>query len=475
VIWSLIALLVLLLRPGEDNVAPGAEATEKRGQPAASPTERAGDESAEDSPADPSKPAAEVTTGAVAAEAVLPCGLRVVAARDATLPVAAVVLAVETGTEDDPPDLPGLIHALAYHLLQGNRELTPGGAARTVHDAGGWFGLAIGPAQVRFENVVPASELSEALWIETNRLRAPTVSATLWERTLRWAKRDQRQKKILAPLAMAATHGDVKGLSRDGREVNEALFSLEDAVVANELADAFRYTSATLVVIAPEDPRALVARVARNVADLPRAASTPVSRFVAPAPRDGPREVLLGRHRGNVMAWAVPPGPSELAWARVLCNVLSRQRRNAAEPRRSRVRCRLQEDPRRATLVVTTTNIGDPLELVRGRLERIKDGREERLVETVRVAALRDLRREVRTPLALARRLALRPFGADSPAVGDVRTRSLDELTGVADLRDAGNLTATIPSLLSVDAAIRLMSAPKPPPASDSPKEKKTP
>jgi hypothetical protein len=137
------------------------------------------------------------------------------------------------------------------------------------------------------------------------------------------------------------------------------------------------------------------------------------------------------------------------------------------------VRCRLQQDPRRATLVVTATNIGDPLELVRGRLARIEDGREERLVESVRLTVLRDLRRELRTPLALARRLALRPFGADFPQVGDVRTRPLQELTGVADLDEPERLAATIPSLLSVDAAIRLMPAPKPPAASDPPKEEK--
>jgi hypothetical protein len=344
-----------------------------------------------------------------------------------------------------------------------------------VHDAGGWFGLAIGPAQVRFENVVPASELSEAVWIETNRMRAPTVSAVLWKKTLRWAKRDRRHRLILAPVAMAATHGDVEGLAHNGRAVGKALSSLEEAVVARKIADRFRYASATLVVIAPDDPRALVARVARAAADLPRVASTPVDRFVAPGPRDGPREVPLGRHRGNVLAWAIPPGPDRLAWARVLCNVLSRQRRSAAEPRRSRVRCRLQEDPRRATLVVTTTNVGDPLELVRGRLERIEDGREQRLVEAQRLAALRDLRRDLRTPLALARQLALRPFDDDSPELGEVRTRPLDDLTGVAALGDADGLATTIPSLLSVDTAIRLVPGPKPPPRKDPPPKEEKP
>jgi hypothetical protein len=251
--------------------------------------------------------------------------------------------------------------------------------------------------------------------------------------------------------------------------------SLEDNVVATKLADRFRYASATLAVIAPEDPRALVARVARNAADLPRVASTPIGRFVPPGPRDGPREVQLKRHRGNVLAWAVPPGSAELAWARVLCSALSRQRRSSAEPRRSRVRCRLQEDPRRATLIVTTTNIGDPLELVRGRLQRITEGRERRLLERLQRTAVRELRRDLRTPLALARQLALRPFDDEAPEVGDVRARPLDDLTGVASLRDPEALAATIPSLLSVDAAIRLMPAPKDPPPADGPSEEKAP
>ena len=44
-----------------------------------------------------------------------------------------------------------------------------------VHDRGGMASLAIGPAQVRYESLVPMSALSDVLWAESQRLRAPTV------------------------------------------------------------------------------------------------------------------------------------------------------------------------------------------------------------------------------------------------------------------------------------------------------------
>src|SRR5690349_24486784 len=92
--------------------------------PPPSPAAPSRDETAPPTPVEPVEVAAPVEV----IDVVLPCGLRVIAARDASLPVAAVVLAVEVGTRDDPEKLPGLVHALAYQLQQGNRELGPGEA-----------------------------------------------------------------------------------------------------------------------------------------------------------------------------------------------------------------------------------------------------------------------------------------------------------------------------------------------------------
>src|SRR5688572_33260251 len=102
----MLALLLALSAPAADAAAPVTAPAPAAPAPA---------------PAAPAGPAGEVVV-----DAVLPCGLRVLTARDMTLPVAAVTLVVETGSEDDPPELPGLVHAMAYQVEQGSRELRPG-------------------------------------------------------------------------------------------------------------------------------------------------------------------------------------------------------------------------------------------------------------------------------------------------------------------------------------------------------------
>ena len=187
-----------------------------------------------------------------------------------SLPVASVILAVETGSEDDPADMPGLVHALAFHGLQGNRELAPGGATRLVHDAGGVSGLAFGPGQIRYESVVPMSHLDETIWVESQRFRAPTISKPLWTVTLRQARRDPDRAWTIPLEALAAAHG-APGLGHEGREVSEALSGMVERAIAIQMADRMRYTAATLVVVAPVEPEELLARIRKAFADLPAA------------------------------------------------------------------------------------------------------------------------------------------------------------------------------------------------------------
>jgi hypothetical protein len=382
-------------------------------------------------------------------DGVLPCGLRVIVAHDESLPVAAVVLALETGTEDDPPTQPGLVHALAYHLLQGNRELRPAGAAALVHDQGGLAALAVGPAQVRFESLVPVSALPDVLWVESQRLRAPTVSAELWGSTLRWARRDKSRAWRAPRAAMAAAHG-APGLEHDGRLVAPGLAQMVPRAVGQALADRFRYELATLVVVSPHPPAELHAQIEALFADLP--AQPRHLRDRSPRWRTGPatqgspgdatgaaaaapRALALAGEKGTELVWPVAPDPASLLQATVWCKALNRQRRHEGEPSRVRVRCQLDEDPRRATLVVAATGVDDPVALVRARLERLAHGDDAPLVERQRGAVLHEQTLALRTPLPLARALAGAAAEPEGPhAEVGWRTRPQGALTGAAVL-----------------------------------------
>ena len=480
--WGVLVVLGLLAGPSTTGAAPSS-------RPAATPAAPATKPSEPPTPAGPALPTPTVEglppideatlPGPQLLDGVLPCGLRVIVAQDETLPVAAVVLALETGTEDDPPSQPGLVHALAYHLLEGNRELRPAGAPALVHDQGGIAGIAVGPAQLRFESLVPISALPDVLWVESQRLRAPTVSEELWTATLRWARRDTTRQWHAPLAAMAAAHG-APGLEHEGRIVAPGLDEMVPRAVAQALAERFRYELATLVVVSPHPPAELQGRIEALFADLPaqpRHVRDRSPRWRTAAAEGAPLPLALAGETGARLVWPVAPDPASLGQATVWCKALNRQRRHEGEPSRAHVRCDLDVDPRRATLVVKARDVDDPVGLLRTRLHRLEH-EDAPLVERQRQAVLREAELELRGPLPLSRRLAAvlhapspppatcegpSPCEGEAPPVG-WRTRPVAALTGTAVLREPWTGHRFGPRL-SLGAAIVLVAptpAPKP-------------
>lgn len=407
-------------------------------------------------PAEVETPPATTPAGPIAIDTVLPCGARVIVAQDLSLPVAAVVLAIETGTEDDPAELPGLVHALAYQLLQGNREFAPGGIARVVHDGGGVTSLAIGPAQVRYESLVPASLLDDTIAAEASRLRAPTVSEALWKDTLRWARRDRGRAWSVPAPARAAVH-QATGLAHDGAKHGEGLAALSPRAIGSQLAERFDYDRATLVVVAPEAPERVLERVLPRFADLPNAPRRARDRSAPARTGSSPRTFeIRGGHRALV--WPIAGDPGAQAWARAVCSAINHQKRSAEESNRVRLRCAIEDDPRRGLMVLRPSGADDPVAMVRARLARLRDA-DAPLFADWRERIASDLAFELRTPLQLARHLArIRvelPPGADE-------TRPLAELLGASVLAEPvptppGELPPTLAPLFDVAAATELV------------------
>ncbi len=474
-----------------------------------------------------------------ALEVVLDCGLRLLIARDRTLPVAAVVLALESGPEDDPEEYPGLVHALAYHLLHGNRELRPGESIDTVHAGGGVSSLAIGLAQIRFESVLPASRLEEVLWIESQRLRSPTVSKKLWKKTIGWAKGDRRRPGVLSPAALAAVHG-VPGLAHDARRPGAELASINEAALAAQLRTRFSYAQATLVVVAPNEPGEVLAMVEPLFADLPRAqrkvrrrlaatrrspeqaaaeaassasaaeggqpasatepgrvpadgaatavveegtgsepapSAAPAGGGVAPgetptgdAPGEPPTgetpveevpirepdpEVIpVGPHKVPIYAWSVPGDPAANAWATAVCRTLNRQRRTRAEPKALRVKCAIDSDVRRTSVLVQVVGASEPLVALRERLGRLTSKRGRSQLRSQARSLARELHFAAHHPLGLARQLAISTdteFGEQPQVVG------IDTLSGAAALADVDTLAEVFPAMLHLSSAVVLV------------------
>jgi hypothetical protein len=459
------ALLAALLGLGSTAMAgpePAADAPAEDAPGEDAPDDDAADDDAADDDAadDDAAPAPNVeedvdVAGPRVLDAILPSGVRVIIAEDGTLPVASVVLAIERGSEDDPEAIPGLHHALAYQLLQGNREQPPGGIARLVHDRGGITSMATGPAQIRFESLVPVSALADLVAAEAGRLRAPTVNEELWQDSLVWARRDPAQAWGAPPPAIAAAHG-VPALARNGRQVSAPLAQLDTRAVAAALADRFRYERATLVVVGPYPPIATMALVDAHFSDLPPRRRQLVDRKPRRGTGDVPAPLPTPGADGTTFVWPVDAHPAAVAWAKVWCRTFNRQRRTPADPRRARLRCHLDEDPRRPTLTVRTSGVDDPWAFVQSRIAAIADGRDARLVERELGFVRAGLEFELRTPLGLARALAR--SAADAPATDPDRPeRAVHLLTGLHDLREPSRFP-DITAVLRGGAAVRLVA-----------------
>lgn len=432
---------------------PWTDGTAQDGDPG--PDQDPDPDGSQDGPVAPPDPPATPTAAASARTAlsrILPCGAQVIVARDDTLPVAAVVLAVEIGSEHDPEELPGLVHALAFQLDQGNRETPPGGAPELAHAAGGAAGLAVGLAQVRFESLVPITHLDAAISIEASRLRAPTVSESLWTESLRSARRDRRLKRFLPFDVLAETHAS-PGLGHDGRTVEAPLFDLPVERVGEELARRFTYARSTLVVVAPGEPEVIMGTINRAFSDLPATdrTATPLARPPAPT-GPGPRSIPVEGGKGDTFAWPVSPDPAAVAWATALCRTYNRQIRTTSESKRTRLRCHFEPDPRRPTLVLWARGTDDGTTLVNRRMARIREGRDARLLEIQRQIVERRLRRALSTPLELARHLAA--AAPQTGPSGPTTALDIDRLGGLAGLDDP--LAEHVPTLLTLDGAVRL-------------------
>ncbi len=491
--FALTPILTALL--GQGPAAATHEGATDSDAPASSePAPPATDDAQAESEASEESEPAPIATPEQVADVVLPCGLRVIAAKDASLPVAAVVLSIEVGTRDDPDKLPGLVHALAYHLQQGNRELGPGEAIATAHDVGGLAAMAVGPAQVRFESLVPISRLDAQLRVESLRLRAPNTGRELWLKSLSYARNDDAVKLVVPRAAAAAAWND-PGLGHDGRVVAQALGDMLDQALGAQLSRLFDYRNATLVVVGPDEPQALLARVEPLFADLGARPRKPPPSATPPSLSSGPRVVALDRQNGDSMVWAVPGEPEARAWAQVLCGTLNRQERGANEAPKARVRCTYSDDPRRPLLVVRAighdVDLG-PEPLIAERLARIADAEAEpdlaALIEQQRARIEHDLQFELRAPLDLAgylasaserRRTGTAPL-ALRPRDDVLGLPTLPEPNAAGNASAAASLAAAIPELLDTRAAVLLLAPDQPvppplhPPEPDSPAQPDT-
>src|SRR5262249_29724364 len=125
---------------------------------------------------------------------VLPNGLTLIAQRDASAPVVAVVTQVKAGFFDEPDRWVGISHVLEHMFFKGTARRSVGAIARETKAAGGYLNASTSYDHTSYFTVLPASSLAEALDIQGDALRNSAIEAGELARELQVIIQEAKRK-----------------------------------------------------------------------------------------------------------------------------------------------------------------------------------------------------------------------------------------------------------------------------------------
>lgn len=316
------------------------------------------------------------------------------------MPVAAVVLSVPSGTGDDPGRNPGLVHALAYALQMGNRELSPGAALDEVYDSGGFAEMAVGAGQTRFESLIPQWSLKGVLRVEADRFSTPTLSEPLWLKSLQYAAQDRRPPQGPHRPLRALAFGNPR-LLHDGRVVLPALAKIPLPALAQYLVQHFRLNRSTLALVSAQPPQktlALIRKVFAKVQASPRKAGL------------GP--ILSAKSKGSLTStnnktWLLRPllsNPKEQRLAQILCEYLQQK-----GPTGPGIACEFHTSPTHPFLQIPMPAENPEQSPLKARLDALLAGQDQETLVAIARRVVLEQQAKLSSPLPLARHLASLP------------------------------------------------------------------
>ena len=199
---------------------------------------------------------------------VLPNGLTILARRDDSAPVAAVVTHVRAGFLDEPDEWQGLSHVLEHMFFKGTPTRGVGAVARETKGLGGYLNASTSYDRTSYYVVMPARNLRRAVAIQADALQHAALDPGELARELRVIIEEARRKRD-TPSAVASE--TLHELLFDRHRIRRWRIGHEEALAAfdGEQLRAYyatRYvpsrTIVSIVAAAPEEEILAIAREA---------------------------------------------------------------------------------------------------------------------------------------------------------------------------------------------------------------------
>jgi zinc protease len=131
-------------------------------------------------------------------------GLRVVLAPDTSSPTVAVSVTYGVGSRDETTGKSGFAHLFEHMMFQGSVHVKKGQHFGLIAERGGTLNGTTSADRTNYFEVLPASELELALWLESDRMRGLDISSENFENQRAVVKEEYRMRYANAPYMLAA-------------------------------------------------------------------------------------------------------------------------------------------------------------------------------------------------------------------------------------------------------------------------------
>jgi zinc protease len=200
-------------------------------------------------------------------------GLRVLARRDVSAPVVAIVTHVNAGYFDETDDVVGIAHVLEHMFFKGTPTRGVGEIARQTKAVGGYLNASTIYDHTLYYAVAPASGFVEALDVQADAYRNSLIDAGELAKELEVIIQEAKRKADTpAAVAIETLHEQLYDRHRIrrwriGRE--DGLRTLTSAAVTAFYRNFYTPANSVLAIVGDVDPNVVFAEVERRYGALP--------------------------------------------------------------------------------------------------------------------------------------------------------------------------------------------------------------
>jgi zinc protease len=259
-------------------------------------------------------------------------GLRVVIVQDDLAPVVTTVMNYEVGSNEAPPDFPGIAHAQEHMMFRGSPGLSADQLADITAAMGGMFDADTQQVITQYFFTVPSEDLDVALHVEAIRMGGVLDTDKLWDEERPAIEQEVAQDlssptyvfytKLLAAMFQGTPY------SHDALGTRPSFDKLSGSQLHKFYETWYAPNNAILVVAGHVDPAAAMAKIKALFSAIPRKQLPAKPKVALESVKPGALNLNTDLPYGlSVISFRMPGSNSrDYAAAQVLADVLSSQR-----------------------------------------------------------------------------------------------------------------------------------------------------